>query len=108
MAKLFVLILAFSICYVAPPVHAVDNDQLVQVRQLTQSLIDLINEISHAQPSEASTLSRQAVDLAKRRRELLLQLAAASPKDALQLTLPADLAAKLPSVAQAFAERDAE
>src|ERR1035438_4151571 len=69
-------------------------------------LTKALSAISNQAPGAPSV--SEAHDLAQRRHDLLLPLAATSTQTALQLALPAEAGANLPSAAQPLVERDAD
>jgi hypothetical protein len=73
-----------------------------ELKQLTDSLVAL-----STQPAAAQS-GGNAQNVAKRRYDLLLKLAAKSPEQALRLMLPSDVIARLPASAKAFLEQDAD
>ena len=96
-----VLTLCFGLCTAALAQVAVPG-QIGEIEMLTKALSAISNQAPGA-PSVS-----QAHDLAQRRHDLLLPLAATSTQTALQLALPGDVAANLPSAAQPLVERDAD
>ena len=73
-----------------------------ELKQLTDSLVAL-----STQPAAAQS-GGNAQNVAKRRYDLLLKLAAKSPEQALRLMLPSDVIARLPAGVKAFLEQDAD
>jgi uncharacterized protein YjdB len=96
-AVLLCLLISFT---ASTALAQVAQDQLAALQQLTQSLIALGDRPAGEQFS--------ARDLARARYDLLLALAATSPRAVPQFFLPPGTASKLPASAQPYLETDAD